>query len=216
MAYHQANPAKIAPRGTELYCAYRAPIEPTATRSKLPYPILSPGQHCECVTPHEFEREPSTWESTPAETECDACEAGREEGKRLKTVRFVASVVTEVRYFEKWWCDEYRDSGRYWSRGPHRRSVDQSTAADDELEIEGLENPGGLVGRVLEGEESADGDDGIDEDILMEMERANEAWDEEGIWEEMIESEELWDEETLSDEMENDSKELHESLEDQF
>ena len=188
MAEHGEGSAEVAERGTQPYCSYRA-IRQVAGYSLLRYPILSPGQKCVCVTPHEYEREARSWALTPAEiTDLDHHNEsrGNEAKKCTKTVCFVAPVVTEVRYFEPWWCDEYRDSDRYWSMGPHRQSVDFSTSADDEWEIEILENPEGLAARISRGPEDEDSDcstvvDDDDEEMVDEMVKADEPWDEEVI-----------------------------------
>ena len=195
MALNQGKSAEIPLRGNQPYCRCREAIIPTPGQS-LRYNMASPGQYCECVTPHKYEREPWLWALTPAETEIDPDSSNAEKPKKLKTVRFVAPVVTQVQYFEPWWCDEYRDSGRYYSTGPHRRSVDTSTMADDDWEIERIENPEGLAAQVsgdLDGEGSdcgtiVDADEivdvmeaiePLDDDILIERERANESWDDE-------------------------------------
>lgn len=197
--------AKIPIRGTEPYCSYRAPTVPSAY-AQLLYPMQSPGQYCECVTPHENIRDASSWALTPAETDCDDNDAPEDEErdkkrkrdsdhadepkdnkkdkKRRKAVRFVAPVVTEVRYFEPWWCAEYRDSGRYWSRGPYRRSVDIATSIDDDWEIELLEKAdleAGMSSRdqdsecstLIDGEE----EEHKEEEGLGEMDRASEVLD---------------------------------------
>ncbi|CAF9912817.1 MAG: hypothetical protein ALECFALPRED_008313 [Alectoria fallacina] len=176
--------AEIPARGTQPYCTYRAAAVPTAGHSQLLYPMSSPGQDCTCDTPHDFEREASSWALTPAETESDPDEPTDEKAKRRKTVGFLAPVVvTEVKYFEPWWCDEYRDSGRYWSTGFHRRSIDLSTRADDEREIERLERPEGSVARMSRELDDQESDCstvvGNDEEVPDEMERANEAWEDE-------------------------------------
>ena len=95
--------------------------------------------------PARFIREPSDWGLglTPAETISDP--RGPNNEKR-KTVRFVAPVVTEVQYFHRWFNDEYRDSGRYWSTGPHRKSTDLASQAEDDVEIERVEFPERFVG----------------------------------------------------------------------
>lgn len=195
MVLNQSKRAGIALRGDQPYCRYREAKLPTAAagRSLLRYPMLSPGQDCDCVTPHEYEREASSWALTPAETESDPDKG--ETSKKRKTVRFVASVVTDVQYFEPWWVDEYRDSGRYWSTGPHVRSVDLSTQADDEWEIERLEHPEGFV----------DADE-----VLDEMDRAYESWDDETL-DEMERANESFDGEVMED-----LEKLYESWEDRF
>ena len=215
MVLYQSKRAEIALRGDQQYCRYREAVLPKATagRSLLRYPMLSPGQDCECVTPHEYEREASSWALTPAETESDPDKPKDENSKKLKTVRFVSSVVTEVQYFEPWWCDEYRDSGRYWSTGPFVRSVDLSTQADDEWEIERLEHPEGLaadISRELEGEESDESTLVNADEVLDEMERVDESWDDE-VLDEMERANESFDDEVMED-----LKELHESWEDWF
>lgn len=183
MVHDRKKGAEIPARGTQPYCTYRAATVPTAGHSQLRYPMSSPGQDCTCDTPHDFEREASSWALTPAETESDPDEPTDEKAKQRKTVSFLAPVVTEVKYFEKWWCDEYRDSDRYWSTGLHRRSIDLSTPADDEREIERLEHLEGSAARMsgeLEDQESECSTVvGNDEEVLDEMERANEAWDDE-------------------------------------
>lgn len=118
-----------------------------------------------------------------------------------------------------WWCDEYRDSGRYWSTGPNRRSIDLSTSGDDDWEIERLEHPEGMAAQIskdLEGDESAvvdddDDDDDVDVDdsyldqmhratessndeVMDEMERTNESWNDE-IADDLKKVHELWEEE---------------------
>lgn len=193
-AHDRGHPAE---RGTEPYCSYRAFVEPAERRSRTPYPFPSPGQDCECVTPHDRERDPRSWASTPAETDSGPGEAARGERGRAKAVRFVAPVVTAVRYFEPWWCDEYRDSGRYWSTGPHRQSVDRSSAADDELEVERVEYREGVAGGMSVGMEGR-------EDAVSDEE------------DEMGGAEDSWDEETLPDETGDDSSELHDLFEDMF
>lgn len=218
MVLKRRKKAEITLRGGEPYCAYRDFIVPTTRHSQLLYPMRSPGQHCECVPPHEFERKAGAWALTPAETEDERTD---EKSRKRKTVRFVAPVVTEVRYFEPWWCDEYRDSGRYWSTGPHRRSTDLSTPADDEWVIERLDDPEGLEARIvrdLESEGSAcgavvDGDDNDDDELLKEIEKAfeddeasgkiegaDEPCDDDKVLDEIEkanESWESWDDETL-------------------
>lgn len=197
---HGRKSAKIPVRGTEPYCSYRAYRVPGA-HSQLLYPMLSPGQECECVTPHEDVREAGSWALTPAETDCDGDapedekdkkrkmdsdddEPKDQKGKKRKTVRFVAPVVTEVQYFEPWWCHEYRDSDRYWSTGPYRPSVDLSTSADDDWEIELLENPDGSAAGISPRDEDSECGtlvDGDDEEVLGEMDRSSELLDEETL-----------------------------------
>ena len=183
----------------EPYCSYRAviPHDPST-----PYPIQSLGQHCQCIIPHEFEREPSEWGLglTPSEMVSEPKEPKKE---KRKTVRFVAPVVTEVQYFDKWFNDEYRDSGRYWSTGPHRKSTDPTTQAEDDLEIEKLEFPERFLGRresVVGGPEGAnwlsddeDEGNGLVAEMEREMERAGEAVDDKLTWAEMWEDEETPD-----------------------
>lgn len=227
MADTRARRAEIPPRGTQPYCTYRSYVEPTAGHSQLRYPMISPGQHCECVTPHAFQREAQTWALTPAETELNPDKAKVEKEKKRKTVRFVAPIVTEVQYFEPWWRDEYRDSGRYWSTGPHRGSVDYSTPADDDWEIERLDHPEGLAAQIvgeLEGGEESDcstavddddddnnNEDGNDDFLFPDgIERANETWDDE-LLDAIERANEAWEDETLDDLMK-----LHESWEDRF
>lgn len=210
--------AEVPIRGSQEYCTYRAPTVPTAGHSQLRYPMPSPGQDCECDTSHEYEREAKAWGLTPAEIILDPDKPGDEKAKQLKTVRFVAPVVTEVRYFEPWWLEEYRDSGRYWSKGPHRRSIDFSTPGDDAWEIERLEHPEGLaaqISRDLEGQESAvvdddEDDDDADDSVLDQMDKATESWDDE-IMDEVERVNESWD-----DKIADDLKELHESWEEWF
>ena len=189
----------------EPYCSYRA-AEPHNPSTR--YPMQSLGQKCQCVMPHVFQRAPSDWGLglTPAETVSDP--KGPKKEKR-KTVRFVAPVVTEVQYFDKWWKDEYRDSGRYWSAGPHTKSTDLATQADDDLEIERLEHPERFLGRrasEVDGPESAnwfsDDEDEGDElvaEMEREMERAGEALDKQGTWDENWEDEETYDDDILSE-----------------
>ena len=190
----------------EPYCSYRAviPHDPST-----PYPIQSLGQHCQCIIPHKFEREPSDWGLglTPAEMVSEPKEPKKE---KRKTVRFVTPVVTEVQYFDKWFNDEYRDSGRYWSTGPHKKSTDPTTQAEDDLEIEKLDFPERFLGRrasAVDGPEgtkwSSDGedeDDGLVAEMEREMERAGEQWLEE--WE---------DEETPDEDMVDEMKRSEES-----
>lgn len=191
MAEKGKGSAQIAERGTQPYCSYRV-IAQANDYSRLRYPISSPGQECECVTPHGYQRGARSWALTPAETtDIDHHDEprGKEPKKRTKRVCFVAPVVTEVRYFEPWWCDEYRDSDRYWSTGRQRQSVDSSTAADDEWEVEILENPEGLAARISRGVEDEESDcrmvidDAEDNDVEMEdeMVKADESWGEEVI-----------------------------------
>ena len=186
----------------EPYCSYRAAVTyDPSTR----YPMPSLGQLCQCIVPHEFIREPSEWGLglTPAETVSDP--QGPKKEKR-KTVRFVAPVVTEVQYFDKWFNDEYRDSGRYWSTGPHRRSTDLATQAEDDLEIEKLDFPEKfqLGRRASEGDgsesvgwdsddEDEDEGDGLVEEMEREMERAGEALDDALTWDAALEDEETPD-----------------------
>ena len=186
----------------EPYCSYRAAIP---HHPSTPYPMQSLGQQCQCVIPHKLVREPSDWglSLTPAEMVSDPKEPKKE---KRKTVRFVAPVVTKVQYFDKWFNDEYRDSGRYWSTGPHRKSTDLATQAEDDLEIERLEFPERFRGRrasEVDGPEGAncfsDGEDESDylvAEMEREMERAGEELDTELTWAEMWE-----DEETLDDDM---------------
>lgn len=190
-------------RGTQPYCSYREVVEPTPGQS-LRYTMESPGQYCECVTPHDYERHPSKWALTPAETET---EADTEKPKKLKTVRFVADVVTQVEYFEVWWNDEYRDSGNYWSKGPHKRSIDTSTKADDDWEIERLDSDGegSDCSTIVDADKILDeldiGDETLDEQSLEEIERANELWDDEimQILEVAEGPNESWDDEIMED-----------------
>ena len=205
MVLFQSNDARDTPRGDQEYCRYREPLVPRPALSLLQYPSPSPGQECTCVTPHEYVREPSSWGLTPAETtEPDPDMPKDEKSKKLKTVRFVAPVVTEVQYFEKWWCDEYRDSGRYWSTGPHRRSTDLSTAADDQLaeismELEGQESDDSTliedyeVLNEREGFNDSSDDEILDEEVLDEMERANEVFDDE-LMDDLKKLHEEWEE----------------------
>lgn len=204
MVLYQGKSSEVPLRGSQPYCRYRDATAPAAGHPQLRYPMPSPGQYCECATPHVYQREPGSWALTPAETQSEPGEPKAEKATGRKTVRFVAPVVTRVRYFEPWWCDEYRDSGRYWSTGPHRRSVDLSTQADDEGEIERLEeHPEGVAAEVSadhpedsesdcstlagdeevpKGKEAAEGSSGdkvADEDVLDEMERANGTFDSE-------------------------------------
>lgn len=189
------------PRGTGLYCSFRDRTVRTADHAGLRYPMASPGQHCECDVPHEWARAPGSWALSPAETDFDPVEQrqrpnddddddddddsnSKEEEekeeketkkeKKKKTVRFVAPVVTQVKYFEPWWCAEYRDSGRYWSAGLSQ-SRDASTEADDEWEVERLEDPEGWEVQVGGAGVVADEDD--DDEMFDAMERANESWD---------------------------------------
>ena len=173
---------EIPVRGTEPYCSYRAPAVPRADHSQLLYPMLSPGQECDCVTPHEFVREAHKWGLTPAETPVDHDddeESERKKNKPKKTVRFAGPVVvTQVQYFEPWWCDEYRDSDRYWSSGPNRLSTDPSTSEDDEWEIEMMGNSGLLAGEMARAamkasgsESDSDSDEDWGEEVRKEMEK---------------------------------------------
>ncbi|KAL9136298.1 MAG: hypothetical protein Q9175_002504 [Cornicularia normoerica] len=208
---NQGKSAEVPLRGDQPYCSYRAAIEPTAGHHLLRYPIPSPGQECECVTAHEYERKASSWGLTPAETEFNPKEPKEEKRKQRKTVRFVAAAVTEVQYFEPWWCDEYRDSGRYWSTGPHKRSIDLSTPAMDDLEIERLDHLEGLAAQTsseMEGQESAcsvsdDDDDEVLDEMEKAMEKADGSWDDD-ILDEMERAAEAWDNETLVDDDDND------------
>ena len=191
----------------EPYCSYRAaiPHDPST-----PYPIQSLGQHCQCVIPHQSIREPSDWGLglTPAEMVSDPSEPKKE---KRKAVRFVAPVVTEVQYFDKWFNDEYRDSGRYWSTGPHRKSTDLATQAEDDLEIERLETPERFRGRRASGVDGPEGaawfsddedeGDGLVAEMEREMDRAGEELDAELTWAETWE-----DEETPDDDMVNETK----------
>ena len=179
-------------RGTEPYCSYRAPMVP---RVDLRHPMLSPGQECDCVTPHEFVREARRWALTPAETPLDHDESKddtesqkkQKKKPKKKTVRFAGPVVvTQVRYFEPWWCDEYRDSDRYWSTGPNRLSTDPATSEDDEWEIEMMENPALLAAEVAR---AAMGDQGSESESDSEEE-----WGEE-VRKEMVRKS-LWEEDT--------------------
>ena len=188
--------AETPARGTEPYCSYRAATIPQADPSQLRYPTLSPGQECDCVTPHEFVREARKWSLTPAETPLldgngDDEEAKDDAGSRKKpkkTVRFAGPVVvTQVRYFEPWWCDEYRDSDRYWSNGPFRLSTDPSTAEDDEWEIEMMGDSGLLAAeraRAATGQgsesESDEWDEEWAEEVRLELEKRlrESAWEE--------------------------------------
>ena len=192
----------------EPYCSYRpvVPFDPST-----PYPMQSLGQHCHCVIPHTFVREPSDWGLglTPAEMVSDSEEPKKE---KRKTVRFVAPVVTEVQYFDKWFNDEYRDSGRYWSTGPHRKSTDLATQAEDDLEIERLEFPERFRGRrasVEDGPEGAnwfgdyeDEEDGLVAELEREMERAGEALGDERVGGDKMDD---------NDKMDEDQKELDEA-----
>ncbi len=205
MVLNQSNDARDTSRGDQEYCRYRESLVPRPAHSLLQYPSPSPGQECTCVTPHEYVRDPSSWGLTPAETtEPDPDMPKDEKPKRLKTVRFVAPVVTEVQYFEKWWCVEYRDSGRYWSTGPHRRSTDLSTEADDKLaEISmGLEDQESDDSTLVEDDEVPNETEGfndssdnemLDEDILDEMDRANEMFDDE-LMDDLKKQHEEWEE----------------------
>lgn len=225
MVLNQGKSAEIPLRGNQPYCSYREAVKPTPGQS-LRYTMASPGQYCECVVPHEYERKPSRWALTPAETEVDADTPQDEKPKKLKTVRFVASVVTDVEYFDKWWCDEYRDSGRYYSTGPHKRSTDTSTVADDEWQIELIENPersaaqisgdldseGSDCSTIVDADEILDeierAGESLDDEILNETERANESWDDE-ILNEMERVNESFDDEIL-----NETERVNESLDD--
>ena len=189
----------------EPYCSYRAPIPHDPS---TPYPMQSLGQQCQCVIPHQFIREPSDWGLglTPAEIVSDSSELKKE---KRKTVRFVPPVITEVQYFDKWFNDEYRDSGRYWSTGPHRKSTDLTTQAEDDLEIERLEFPERFRGRrasVVNGPEGAnrfsdDEDEGgeLVAELEREMERAGEESDAELTWAEMWEDEETPDDDVVDE-----------------
>ena len=226
MVLNQGKSAETPLRGNQPYCAYREALKPTPGQS-LRYTMTSPGQYCECVVPHDYERKPSRWALTPAETDVDADMPQDEKPRKLKTVRFVASVVTEVQFFEMWWCDEYRDSGRYYSTGPHTRSTDKSTIADDAWEIERMENPEGPASQIS-GDLDSDGSDCstiVDADeILDEIERADESLDDEilnGI-ESINESsdDEILNEmervdESLDDEILNEMERASESLDDE-
>ena len=223
MDENRKKKAEIPVRGSQEYCKYRAFTEHTAGYSQLRYRMSSPGQECKCVTPHIYEREASSWGLTPAETVRDPDQPQDEKAKPLKTVRFVAPVVTEVRYFEPWWREEYRDSDRYWSKGPHRRSIDFSTPGDDAWEIERLEHPEGLaaqISRGLDGQESTvvddddddddEEDDDGDESFLDQMDRATGSWDAKTM-DEVERANESW-----ADRIADDLKQLHESWEDLF
>lgn len=132
-------------RGKEPFCRFRRSKAPPPGYLQLRYLAPSPGQFCICEEPH-WVRDPRAWISTPAEDEEKRefaiawMERSRKAGKfrRKKTVRFAAPVITKIRYFEPWWCNEYRDSDRYYSSGPCRPSVDPSTKVDDDKEIEKL------------------------------------------------------------------------------
>ena len=190
------------------YCSYRPafPHDPST-----PYPMQSLGQYCECVIPHESIREPSEWGLglTPAEMVSDPKEPKKE---KRKTVRFVAPVVTEVQYFDKWFNDEYRDSGRYWSTGRHRKSTDLTTQAEDDLEIEKLEFPERFLGErasVVDGPEGAnwssddeDEGEGSVAEMEREIEKAGEELDAQLRWAETWE-----DEERSDDDMVDETKE---------
>ena len=182
-------------RGTQPYCSYRAQTVPGADPSHLRYPILSPGQECNCVTPHEYVREARLWGLTPAETPLDhdddeSRDDTESEKKPKKTVRFAAPiVVTQVQYFEPWWCDEYRDSDRYWSKGPNQLSTDPATPEDDDWEIEMMENPALLAAEIARAgmrgagdqvSESSSDDEDWGEEVRKEMEKAARAlaWEE--------------------------------------
>ena len=235
MVLNQRKSAETPLRGNQPYCSYREAVKPTPGQS-LRYHMASPGQYCECVVPHDYERKPSRWALTPAETDLDADMPQDEKPQKLKTVRFVASVVTEVEFFEKWWCNEYRDSGRYYSTGPQKRSTDTSTKADDDWEIERIENPEGSAAQIsgdldsegsdcstiVDADEILDGierdEDLVEDEILNETERINESWDDEilsGIerinesLDEMERVNDLLDDETLED-----LRKLHQASED--
>lgn len=206
---------KLAVRGDQEYCADRAPRVPKAALSQLRYPMLSPGQDCVCTTPHEFEREARSWALTPAEADFDDNELKEEKKKKKskkqpKTVRFGAPVVTQVQYFEPWYCDEY---------GPVTRSSDLATSLDDDWEIWKIDDPDGFameMEREMEDQESecstlVDGPEVLDEmdsayevveaeEVLDEMDRANEVSDDE-ILGEMERTGDSRDEDTM-DEME--------------
>ena len=187
--------AETPVRGTQPYCSYRDAMVPHSHHPQLRYPMLSPGQECDCVTPHEFQREARSWALTPAETPLDDDDDDDDEStnnteptnktknsKPKKTVRFVAPVVvTQVQYFEPWWCDEYRDSDRYWSRGPTRLSTDTATAENDEWAIKTMENPALLA-------------DWTAKVAAMEAEARDQGYDSENA-ESESESEEDWEEE---------------------
>ena len=164
-------------RGTELYCRFRPwkTVSPGYAQSKYLPP--SPGQRCDCAERHKWSRGPREWASTPAE---DAEERGsaeapgenltrtgketeekkkkkkKEEGKK---VRFAAPIVTRIHYFEPYWRSEYRDSGRYYSKGPVTKSPDRTSRVDDEREIERLESVRGR-GAGLRGGDSSRGSAG--------------------------------------------------------
>ena len=185
---------ETAVRGDEDYCSYRTTMI-WEGHSQLQYPMPSPGRECECVTPHEYQREPRSWALTPAEAEFDHNEPRDEKVKKGKSVRFVAPVVTQVQYFVPWWCDEYRDSDRYWSQGRIRRSRDLSTSVDDDWEILRLEDPEAFaVKKARELEEARSEGFTIveDESMLNEMDEAGDSLDDEMV-DEMVR---LDDEET--------------------
>lgn len=233
MVLNQGKSAETPLRGTQPYCSFREATKPTPGQS-LRYTMASPGQYCECVVPHDYERQPSRWALTPAETDVDVEMQQVEKPQKSKTVRFVASVVTEVQFFEPWWCAEYRDSGRYYSTGPHKRSTDTSTKADDEWQIELIENPEGSAAQisgdmngegsdcstVVDADEILDrterDDDSVDDEIvngmeridelLDEMERADDSLDDE-ILDEMERVNESWDDEIL-----DETERINESL----
>ena len=163
MVLNQEKSAETPLRGNQPYCSYRETVIPTPGQS-LRYNMASPGQCCECVTPHDYERHPSAWALTPAETEV---ESGAEKPEKLKKVRFVASVVTKVQYFECWWNEEYRDSGRYYSTGPHRRSIDTSTKADDDWAIKLLDSDseGSDCSTIVDADKTLDELDTTDEPL---------------------------------------------------
>lgn len=202
-------------RGTQPYCSYRETVIPTPEQS-LRYAMPSPGQFCECVTPHDYERPPSAWALTPAETEV---ESDTEKPEKPKTVRFVDGVVTKVQYFEKWWNEEYRDSGRYYSTGPHRRSIDTSTKVEDQWEIERLDfdSEGSDCSTIVEAdkilEELDIADEPLDQQNLEEIEGAIESGDDAimQILEEAEGANDSWD-----DGMMDDMKKLHETWQEWF
>lgn len=144
-------------RGAEPYCRFRA--FKALSRQYAPYRYVapSPGQYCRCDEPHPWSRLPREWASTPAEdgeerrfvmARSENVAERRKETKKEKTekkkkkVRFAAPVVTRIHYFEPWWRREYRDSGRYYSKGPAGTSRDRATRVDDEREVERLESVG--------------------------------------------------------------------------
>ena len=134
-------------RGTKPYCRFRPSKAPPSGSVPLTYrhPVL--GQSCDCEEPHGRAPKARQWASTPAEEEeksnhaIPRTEKSRKTGKpgQKKTVRFVAPVITEIRYFEPWWSNEYRYSTRYYSSGPCRLTSDRSTRIDDDKEIARLE-----------------------------------------------------------------------------